>query len=691
MDATVELELETVTDALPALVSFIDSDQRYRFVSGEYQRWFGVAKDELIGKRMDEVVGPAAYEVLKGHVERALSGSVTTYEAELPYRTGSRWVEATYIPQRSSDGAVSGFVAFVMDISRRKELEHAREEDAERLRMLGEESRIARARAEQLYRFAQSVVAAEDIEDVYAAALTAIESVLGAARAAILTFDAEDIMRFRASHGLSEAYRKATEGHSPWPRDVTNPQPIVVADAAHEPTLSSFWRLFGEESIGALAFIPLVTRGRLLGKFMVYHPEPRELAEQEIDTAQALASHLASAIARFSAVAKLEETVRQNELFAGVLAHDLRNPLSAIVTAARLIRPRPEAASSARPGDDRIVSIILTSGQRMTTMIDQLLDFTRARSGGGIEMELQAADLGKLLQEAVGELEVAHPDWAIHREIRGNQRGTWDSHRLLQVISNLVGNAGQHGGARAPIRVSLDGTDPERVILEVRNEGTIPQDLLPLLFEPFRRAQHRGERSEGLGLGLFIVREIIHAHGGKVEVSSAEDAGTAFRVELPRHATVRDHASKPPPRALSAGAIRQPSDEAATDGPRPKILLVDDDRDIREALTETLEDAGYAVSTATNGADALRVLGEMEAPPSAILLDLMMPVMDGYGFLEARRDQAGFAAIPVVVVTAGHGIDRSRLSDAFAIIPKPIKLRLLMSTLRQAAAQEIHA
>ncbi|NUO51971.1 MAG: PAS domain-containing protein [Polyangiaceae bacterium] len=687
IDRTGEKQLKRIVDALPALVSFVDADQRYRFVSAEYERWFGRPADEPVGKRLEEVLGAAAYQVVKPHVERALAGFMTTYEAELPYRgIGNRWVEATYLPQRGSNGSVVGFVAFVNDISARKALEHARADDAARLRVLGDESREARSHAEQLYRFAQAVVSAERVEEVYQAALTAIEAALGANRAAVLTFDDGGVMRFRASHGLSDVYRAAVEGHSPWQPDVVDPRPIIIGDVAADPTLAKFARHFHSEAICALAFIPLVTRGRLLGKFMVYYDAPRSFASQEIETAQAIANHLASTIARFAAAAKLEETVRQNELFAAVLAHDLRNPLSAILTAATLVRPRGGNGGEGQRTEDRAVSIISSAGKRMTAMIDQLLDFTRARSGGGIEMEPHAVDLGSLLQVAVGELEVAHPEWAVHRQIRGNQRGTWDSDRLLQVISNLVGNAGQHGGSAAPIIVSLDGTDPNRVILEVSNEGTIPKEFLPGLFEPFRSARHRSERSEGLGLGLFIVREIIQAHGGKVDVSSTEGAGTTFRVDLPRHAITRPKPARSAAKPQSAPTVAAPaSQHGAGDGARPSVLVVDDDRDIREALTETLQDAGFAISTATNGADAIRVLGEMESPPAAILLDLMMPVMDGYGFLDARRNEAALSAIPVIVVTAGHGIDRGRLSDAAAIIAKPIKLPLLMSTLREVA------
>ena len=404
---------------------------------------------------------------------------------------------------------------------------------------LYEETLDARSRAEHLYRFAQAVVAAERVEQVFDAALAAIGAALGTSRSAVLTFGSDKVMRFRAWRNLSDGYRAAVEGHSPWPPDAVAPEPVLVEDAAGDPAMSAYAALFSREGIGALGFIPLVIRGRLLGKFMVYYDRPHRFAAHELETAKAIANHLGSVITRFDAIAKLEETIRYNELFAGVLAHDLRNPLGAMMTAAQLVLMRREGENAKGDRESKPLSRILSSGQRMTTMIDQLLDFTRARSGGGIAIELHESNLADLCTQAVGELELAHPEWRVQCEVAGDQRGSWDSDRLLQVISNLVGNAGQHGVPDAGISLKLDGTAPDQVRLEIRNRGAIPETLLPHLFDPFRSTRHRRAQSRGLGLGLFIVREIVRAHGGTVEVSSSEVAGTTFSILLPRHSTLR--------------------------------------------------------------------------------------------------------------------------------------------------------
>jgi signal transduction histidine kinase len=299
--------------------------------------------------------------------------------------------------------------------------------------------------------------------------------------------------------------------------------------------MASYAPLFRSEGIGALAFIPLVTRGKLLGKFMVYYDQPHVFTSQELETARAIANHLASVITRFRVMAKLEETIHYNELFTGILAHDLRNPLGAIMTAAQLLLMRNEGVSVQNGRDAKPLGRILSSGKRMTTMIDQLLDLTRTRSGQGIDIHPRAANLAELCEEAVAELELAYPSWTIRRDVRADQSGTWDPERMVQAISNLVANAGQHGDADHAIEIKLDGRLPDIVTFEIHNKGTIPEALLPVLFDPFRGTRHRGQ-AKGLGLGLFIVREIVRAHGGTVEVASADSVGTTFTIHLPRHA-----------------------------------------------------------------------------------------------------------------------------------------------------------
>ncbi|MGH9884695.1 MAG: ATP-binding protein, partial [bacterium] len=242
-----------------------------------------------------------------------------------------------------------------------------------------------------------------------------------------------------------------------------------------------------------------------------------------------LVARVQSQLAQRAAQAELSRTLQYNEMFAGMLGHDLRNPLNAILAAAQLLERRISVPELTKP-----LRRILNSGDRMTRMIGQLLDFTRVRVGRGLELQPAATDLAEVCAHAVDELRTAHPGAPIEIRAHGDLRGHWDNDRIAQVVSNLVGNAVQHGTPGAPVVVDLAGDDPAAMRITVENRGTIPDHLLPILFEPFRATQHRGERASGLGLGLYISREIIEAHGGEVRAASDPERGTQIEVRLPR-------------------------------------------------------------------------------------------------------------------------------------------------------------
>jgi signal transduction histidine kinase len=223
------------------------------------------------------------------------------------------------------------------------------------------------------------------------------------------------------------------------------------------------------------------------------------------------------------------------ERFIGILSHDLRTPLAAITLSAGSLLQR------AGPGADaRSLERVVRNAGRMERMIRDLLDFTRARQGGGIPVTLQPGDLGAICRHVVDDVRITHPDRAVELRSTGATRGHWDPDRVAQVVQNLVVNACDHSPSGAAVEVAVDGAG-ERVVVAVRNEGPpIPEELRACLFDPFRRgarALERGAR-EGLGLGLYIAREIVRAHDGRILVESDAARGTVFRVELPRSPTI---------------------------------------------------------------------------------------------------------------------------------------------------------
>jgi PAS domain S-box-containing protein len=243
---------------------------------------------------------------------------------------------------------------------------------------------------------------------------------------------------------------------------------------------------------------------------------------------------------------RMQEEAQFRERFIGILGHDLRNPLNAIALTARALRRR-----SVSPAQQQMAQRIEASAARMGNMISDILDLTRARLSGGIPLNVKSTRLPDLCQQVVEELSVAYPGRTITFETEGEGEGLWDPERLAQVVSNLVGNALEHGSPEGPIRVRcLD--EPERQVLEVSNPGApIPGHQVATLFDPFRQVSSRSGRRSGLGLGLFIVRELVEAHGGQVSVRSSEAEGTTFTVVLPREAG-RSARSEPREQAHSA-------------------------------------------------------------------------------------------------------------------------------------------
>ncbi len=227
----------------------------------------------------------------------------------------------------------------------------------------------------------------------------------------------------------------------------------------------------------------------------------------------------------------LRRTAEFRERFVGIVAHDLKTPLASIAAAAQLLQ-RQEGMP---PAALQLAGRISATANRMGKMTSDLMDFTRVRLGGGIPIEWERCDLAALLRHVVEEAGAAWPDRRIDLDADGTAWGCWDSDRLAQVIANLLQNALAYSPAGSPVRVSLEhGAGLFRLLVCNRNvHGPIPPEKQALLFEPFRRAATATHRSEGLGLGLYIAREIVRAHHGAIEVRSTEEEGTTFVVTLP--------------------------------------------------------------------------------------------------------------------------------------------------------------
>lgn len=242
---------------------------------------------------------------------------------------------------------------------------------------------------------------------------------------------------------------------------------------------------------------------------------------------EAIDESLTEAVVRYS-----EMLDRTREQFVGVLGHDLRSPLHTIVLGTTLLTQ----SKSLDEAETKIAERALGAAERMTRMVADLLDLTRTRLGTGIPVVLRAMDLSLVCARLIAELQIVYPQASVRFESPGPLLGEWDTDRLHQAISNLVANALQHGVRNGTVTVTAVARTAE-VVLSVHNDGPmIPEDAIATVFDPMVREVngHSDRRHAGLGLGLFIAREVAWSHGGSLTVASSA-AGTTFEMRLPRH------------------------------------------------------------------------------------------------------------------------------------------------------------
>ncbi len=284
--------------------------------------------------------------------------------------------------------------------------------------------------------------------------------------------------------------------------------------------------------------MPLFRRdGSFFGVLCALDPRPSDVGEDKLEVFRHLGDLVGYQLEqqdelgrRDAQLFSAQEAAQLREQLIGIVSHDLRNPLNAITLSAATLMRRTDLDDRARGG----LSRILDSANRANRLIRDLLDFTQARMGKSLPVRPRPMDLHELAQQVVDEVGQASPGRSFDLEGTGDVRGTWDSDRIAQVLTNLLTNAVQYSPPGTRIRVETVA-EARQVVLSVCNAGPpIPADVLPGLFAPMTRGTDAGSERRSIGLGLYIVDQIVRAHGGTVEVESTEGTGTTFRVRLPR-------------------------------------------------------------------------------------------------------------------------------------------------------------
>lgn len=244
---------------------------------------------------------------------------------------------------------------------------------------------------------------------------------------------------------------------------------------------------------------------------------------------EAIDQALAESVVRYAAMVK-----QSQDLFLAILGHDLRNPLGAIIMASSIITNAPDIDSRYKT----VATRIFNSGHRMNLLVNDLIDYTRTHLGSSLPIKRKPTNIARICQGTVDELRTSHPGRTIEFDATGELEGQWDEGRIAQVFSNLIGNALQHGAKGEPVIVKIESAGDD-IVASIQNKGN-PIDLekIQSIFEPLVRFadQEKTDYPDGmsLGIGLYIAREIIHAHGGTIKVDSSDVPGTVFSLRLPR-------------------------------------------------------------------------------------------------------------------------------------------------------------
>ncbi len=494
-----EDELRLITNAVPAKISYVDSQQRYRFNNKEYEDWFGVSASEISGKHIREILGESVYQSILPYVEAVLSGEQVTYEIQLPNKDGTNhYVNVTYIPQFSQEGKVAGFVALITDITLHKLAEAALKQSEKRLKTLTEKVRVIpwevnATTGNFTYVGPQTVeILGYPLSDWYTDNFWAKN---------MHPEDREWAIQYCQESSLSlnnyefEYRMLAADGRVVWLYDIVN----VVRDE---------------------------NGPQLLHGFMIDISD-RKQAEQERE--QLLKREQA-------ARADAETANRMKDEFLATLSHELRTPLNAILGWTQLLRTRK--FDQATTG--RALETIERNTRSLTQLIEDVLDVSRIIRGT-LHLSMDRVELGSLVEAAIDTVYPAAQAKEINIKCKFDSKVevvVGDANRLQQVVWNLLSNAVKFTPKGGRVDVQLECIESYVQIRVSDTGGGIAAEFLPHVFERFRQADSSSTRSHGgLGLGLAIVRHLVELHGGTVSAESpGVGQGATFVVSLPMKA-----------------------------------------------------------------------------------------------------------------------------------------------------------
>ena len=584
--------LQAMIDAIPARAAFLDAGHRYRYVNRAFVAFAGCPEAAILGRSVAEILGAEAAAHYRALADHVAAGEDARWEGWSPEPGGPRYMQETLKPYRSADGALRGLIAFARDLT---ELKQREQELAGKLEALAASEALHAA----VVSSGLDCIVVIDEAGCVVEFNPAAEATFGRTREAVLGQPIGDLivppsLRQRHADGLARYLRTG--------------QGTVLGRRIEVEALRADGSVFPVE----LA----ITEVRLTGR-RLFTAHLRDLT-----AARAAAGEIESQRARIHQIEKLSA---MGSLLAGV-AHELNNPLAVLVAQATLlkdkaptedVRRRAERIHAAAERSGRIVkSFIAMARQKppqrepadLNAVVRAAVEMTAyGRRSAGIEIEIALSD--------------ALPIVSADRDLVG------------QVVANLLLNAQQVLLDQAPPRRIWIATAAHRdgVALTVADNGPgVPAAIAERVFEPYFTTKPVGA---GTGIGLSISRNVVEAHGGRIELGTRPGGGALFRVVLPADAV---QPGPDPEEPLRRGSGRA-------------ILVVDDEADVAQSLAEMLQDLGHAVQVLDSGAAALDALGRTRF--DLVFADLRMPGLNGIELRERIRARDPALAARTVIVT----------------------------------------
>ncbi|OAI57823.1 hypothetical protein AYO49_01795 [Verrucomicrobiaceae bacterium SCGC AG-212-N21] len=624
-------QIRLISDAVPVLISYIDTDSRYRFCNQAYTRWFKLASDKIIGRTMEDVLGAAAWNTIQPYARQALAGEMVDYEAYAQYPTGARWIHATYTPHRDAEGMVQGMIATVSDITELKRQQQALRLSEERYRNLFDSIDEGFCVIEVLFDRAQ-----KPVDYLFHEVNPAFEKqagMHGAMGRRMLEF-----VNYIEPHWLENYGGVATTG-----------EPLRFA--AEYKGLNRWFDVYA---------------------FKVGDRHDRKVAVLFTDITQRIQSE--QALRESEERARLASRAKDN--FLAQLSHELRTPLTPVLMTAAAMRDDASISGTAREAFAMIERNVALEAR----LIDDLLDLTRV-TRGKLTLRDEVCDVHSLLGQAMeivrDEVREKRIDLSVglaarHRHLHG------DPARLQQVFWNLLRNAVNftpYGGSICvTTRESEEASGAIRIEVIDSGVGFEPSQA-EHLFEPF--FQGESPSATGLGLGLAIARAIVDLHEGSIRgQSKGQGTGATFVVTLPVTPALSASVQ------VTAGAEGAHADPVYD--PSMRLLVVEDHDATKKVLCTLLARAGHSV-TAVGTIDEARRVVRAEAF-DAVVSDLGLPDGTGIELMEGLHREHGLTGVALSGYGMEEDVRRSRSAGFAAHLVKPVNFEELRRALRVIAS-----